>query len=92
MAHSKSAEKRIRQNATRRLANRSAKSSLRTATKKFDAAVKAGNAEAVKTACRDVQRKADRTAAKGVIDKRKAARIKSRLDAKAKALVVKQAT
>ena len=41
----KSAEKRERQNAVRRMRNRAAKSTMRKAIKKFDAAVVAGDKE-----------------------------------------------
>lgn len=84
MAHSKQARKRVRQNAQDRLRNRSVKSSLRTAIKKFKTVVADGDAEAVSAAYKTVQKSADKTAQKGVIAKRTAARIKSRLDADAK--------
>ena len=79
MAHSKQARKRIRQNAARRLRNRSVKSSLRTAVKKFKATVQSGDAEAVAAAYKSVQKRADKTARKGIIAKGTAARMKSRL-------------
>lgn len=82
MAHSKSAKKRIRQNARGRLRNRSTKSALRTTVKKFDAAVKQGDAEAAGEAFRKVQKKADATARKGIVHKKTAARLKSRLAAR----------
>ena len=88
MAHSKSAEKRIRQNANRRLRNRSARSALRTVIKKFHEAVAGGDAEAVKKAYHAAQVKLDKSASKGVVPKRTASRLKSRLSARAKALPV----
>ena len=79
MAHSKQARKRIRQNVVQRLRNRGVKSSLRTAVKKFKATVETGDAEAIATAYGAVQKRADKTARKGVIAKGTAARMKSRL-------------
>ena len=79
MAHSISVRKRIRQNAQQRLRNRSAKSSLRTAIKRFRKAVETGNAEAAAAAYRAVQKKADTIARKGIVHRKAAARIKSRL-------------
>ena len=74
-----SAKKRERQELKRRLRNRAAKSTMRTAIKKFDAAVAAGDkAEAEKTmalSCKLL----DKVAGKGIIHKNTAARKKSRL-------------
>ena len=67
------------QEAQRRLRNRAAKSTMRTAIKRFDAAVAAGDkAEAEKTmalSCKLL----DKVAGKGIIHKNTAARKKSRL-------------
>ena len=79
MPHSKQAAKRIKQDAERRLANRGAKSALRTAVKKLKTTIKTGDAEAVDAAYKVVQKRADKTARKGIIAKRTAARMKSRL-------------
>ena len=82
LAHGKSAKKRIRQNAARRLRNRQAKSALRTTVKKFTAAVGAGDAAAATAAYRNVQKKLDQAVAKGLVRKGAAARVKSRLAAR----------
>lgn len=82
MAHSKSARKRIRQNATSRLRNRSAKSALRTTIKKFTTAVASGDKDAAAAKLRAAQKDVDKTASRGIIHKKSAARIKSRLTAK----------
>ena len=82
MAHSKSARKRIRQNAGSRLRNRSTRSALRTTVKKFRSAVKAGDATAASQALKAVQERVDKTASKGITHRRTAARIKSRMAAK----------
>jgi small subunit ribosomal protein S20 len=78
LAHGKSAKKRIRQNAARRLRNRQAKSALRTTVKKLAAAA-AGDATA---AFRGVQKKLDQAVAKGIVRKGTADRMKSRLAAR----------
>lgn len=79
MANIKSAEKRIRQNATRRARNRAARSRLRTAVKKLRAEVEAGNAEKARELLSPTLSLIDRTAQKGIIHKNNAARTKSRL-------------
>lgn len=84
MPHSKSAKKRVRQNAADRLRNRSAKSTLRTTLKKFNAAVKQGDADAAGTAYKNAQKTVDSSARKGIVNKGTAARVKSRLAAQLK--------
>lgn len=75
----KSAEKRERQEAKRRLRNHAAKSTVRTAIKKFDAAVVAGDKAAAATALAESNKLLDSVAGKGIIHKNTAARKKSRL-------------
>ena len=78
MANTKSAIKRIRSSARKRVRNTLVRSSVRTAVKKANAAVEEpgeGSAEAVKRAVSEL----DRAVAKGVIHKNNAARRKSRL-------------
>ena len=75
----KSAEKRERQNAARRLRNHSAKSTVRTAIKKFDAAVAAGDKAAAATAMAESCKLRDSAAGKGIIHKITASRKKSRI-------------
>ena len=87
MARSKSSRKRIRQNVRRRLHNRSAKSGLRTTIKKCRTAIEAGDAASATSALHAVQKKVDVTAAKGIIPKKAAARIKSRLTSRLNALL-----
>lgn len=86
MAHSLSAKKRIRQNAAARLRNRGAKSALRTSIKRFAAAVKSADADAAGAAFVSVQKKADTIARKGVVHRKTAARITSRLSRQLHAL------
>ncbi|MGH0053975.1 MAG: 30S ribosomal protein S20 [Sphaerochaetaceae bacterium] len=75
----RSAEKRERQNQVRRMRNRATKSTMRTAIKKFDAAVAAGDKEAATTALALSLKLLDSTAGKGVIHHNTANRKKSRL-------------
>lgn len=76
---SKSVEKRDRQNAKRRLRNRAAKSSCRTAVKKFNAAVLAGDKAAATEAMALSAKLLDSAAGKGIIHKNTASRKKSRM-------------
>ena len=85
MAHSVSARKRVRQNATHRARNRWRLRTMRAAIKDFEAKLSAGNKSEAQTALRAVCSVIDRTAQKGVIHKSQAARRKSRLTAKFKA-------
>jgi small subunit ribosomal protein S20 len=73
-----SAEKRHRKSEERRLRNKSAKSAVRTSVKKFVtlAQKKDANAEA---ALKDMIKKLDTAAGKGIIKKNTAARKKSRM-------------
>jgi len=79
VANIKSQIKRNRQNEKRRLRNKSVKSSLKTAIRKFNEAVQAGDAPSAETLLRDASRKLDKAASKGVIHKNQAANRKSRL-------------
>ena len=77
MANIKSQIKRNRQNETRRLRNKSVKSSLKTAVRKFHEAVEAGDVEKATVLMRDASRKLDKAVSKGVIHKNQAANRKS---------------
>ena len=77
MANIKSQIKRNRQNEKRRLRNKAVKSSLKTAVRKFNEAVQAGDAETARTLLRDASRKLDKAVSKGVIHKNQAANRKS---------------
>ncbi|EYF04023.1 30S ribosomal protein S20 [Chondromyces apiculatus] len=80
MANHASAEKRNRQRIKRTARNRAAKSELRTALKKARSSVKDSVAEA-STAVITAQSDLDRAAAKGIIPKERASRLKARLAA-----------
>lgn len=75
----KSAEKRERQEAARRIRNHATKSKFRTAIKKFDAAVAANDKAAAQVAFAESCKLLDSAAGKGVIHANTAARKKSRL-------------
>jgi small subunit ribosomal protein S20 len=79
MANTKSAEKRIRQNAKERTRNRLHRSRMRTAIKKLRAAVQGGDAAVAQELLTPTLSIIDRTAQKGVIHGNAAARYKSRL-------------
>src|SRR3982751_2283095 len=77
VANIKSQIKRNKQNEKRRLRNKSVKSSLKTAIRKFNEAVQSGDATAAETLLRDASRRLDKAASKGVIHKNQAANRKS---------------
>lgn len=75
----RSAEKRERQNAKRRMHNRMTKSQVRTAIKKFDAAVASGDKEKAKDAMALSFKLLDSAAGKGALHRNTASRKKSRI-------------
>ncbi|HAP56981.1 MAG: 30S ribosomal protein S20 [Sphaerochaeta sp.] len=78
----RSAEKRERQNSVRRMRNRAAKSTMRTAIKKFEAAVASDDKDTAASALALSLKLLDTTASKGIIHQNTASRKKSRLQAK----------
>ena len=81
-----SGRKRVRQNIKINAANTSLRSKYRTAVKNVDKAVAAGDLDKAKAAFALMQSVVDTVADKGIFHKNKAARDKSRLSAKVKAL------
>jgi len=79
MANTKSAEKRMRQSAERRVRNRAARGEMRTAIKKVRGALAGGDAAGAQTALQSAVQIIDRTAKKHVVHRNTAARTKSRL-------------
>jgi small subunit ribosomal protein S20 len=77
VANIKSQIKRNKQNEKRRLRNKSVKSSLKTAIRRFNEAMESGDAAAAETLLRAASRKLDKAASKGVIHKNQAANRKS---------------
>jgi len=82
MANSPQAKKRARQAENNRLRNTSQRSKLRTFVKKVLVAIKAGDKTEAITAFRTAESLLDSSVNKGIIHKNKAARGKSRLNAK----------
>ena len=86
MANSPQAKKRARQNEKARKHNASLRSMARTYIKKVTAAIASGDQSAAKAAYDAAVPVIDRVADKGIIHKNKAARHKSRLNARIRAL------
>ncbi|AIT09680.1 30S ribosomal protein S20 [Candidatus Francisella endociliophora] len=86
MANSKQAKKRIVQAERNRQHNVARRSVMRTFLKKTTNAIEKGDVEAAKASFTKVVSLLDKYATKGLIHKNKAARHKSRLSAKIKAL------
>ena len=82
MANIKSQIKRNRTNEKARQRNKAVKSSLKTAVRKFHAAVDAGDAEQATALAREATRALDKTASKGVIHANQAANRKSSISKK----------
>ena len=77
MPNIKSAKKRVKVIATKTLQNKMFKSQLKTAVKKFVAAVESGNKEDAKAAYVVVVKKVDQAVAKNILHKNNAAHKKS---------------
>ncbi len=86
MANTAQAKKRARQAEKSRVRNAGQRSNLRTFVKKVITAVKAGNKEQAEAAFKVAVPILDSAVNKGIIHKNKAARGKSRLNAKIRAL------
>ena len=86
MANSAQARKRARQSLKNRAHNASLRTTFRTAVKKVLKAVEAGDKAIAQETFRQSTKVLDRIADKGVFHKNKAARHKSRLSAKIKAM------
>ena len=86
MANIKSQIKRNRQNEAAHERNKSVKSALKTAVRKFRAAADAGDKDAALAAAQDAAKQLDKAASKGVIHKNQAANRKSAIGKKAASL------
>ncbi len=86
MANIKSQIKRNRQNERRHERNKSVKSALKTAVRRFREAADAGDAAAAGDAMRQASRMLDKAASKGVIHKNQAANRKSSIARRAASL------
>jgi small subunit ribosomal protein S20 len=79
MPNIKSAKKDMKKSRERQLRNKSAKSAVKTAIKKSRVAIESGEAEAARDKVHDTQSLINRTASRGIIHKKAAARRTSRL-------------
>ena len=86
MANIKSAIKRARQNVKRNALKSSQRAKTRTAVKAVDCAIEANDKNLAKEAFSNAEKTLDSMAGKKVITRNKAARTKSRLNKKIKAL------
>lgn len=86
MANSPQARKRALQNHKRRVHNHGMRSTMRTAVKKVLRAVRDGDRDAATAAYRKAVPLVDRMAGKGLIHRNRAARYKSRLNNRIRAL------
>ncbi len=86
MANIKSQIKRNKQNQKRHERNKSVKSSLKTAVRKFREAAEAGDKDLAVKLGQDANRALDKAASKGVIHKNQAANRKSAISKKAASL------
>ncbi|HEY8451082.1 MAG TPA: 30S ribosomal protein S20 [Natronosporangium sp.] len=87
MANIKSQIKRNRQNEKRRLRNKSVKSSLKTAIRKFHEAADAGEIDKATVLMREASRKLDKAVSKGVIHRNQAANRKSAIAKRLNSLI-----
>ena len=86
MANIKSQIKRNKQNLVAHERNKSVKSSVKTAIRKFREAVESGDSAKAKTLAADAAKSLDKAASKGVIHKNQAANRKSSIAKQAAAL------
>jgi small subunit ribosomal protein S20 len=86
MANIQSAKKRARQNVKRRAHNIALRSRMRTAVKKVLKAVRSGDKESAQASLRAAVPEIDKMVTKGLIQKNRAAKYKSRLNARLRAM------
>ena len=86
MANIKSQIKRNRQNELARERNKSVRSALKTAVRRFEEAIASGNNDDAKKLANEATKKLDKAASKKVIHKNQAANRKSAIAKKAAAL------
>lgn len=84
MANSPQARKRAKQNTVHRLRNHSQRSAVRTAIKKLDVAIEAGDQAQAQEAFQASASLIDKATIKGLHHKNRAARLKSRLNKRVK--------
>ena len=87
MPNIKSAKKRVKIIEKKTLRNNMIKSGYKSAVKKFEQAIEAGNVEEAKVLFTEATKKIDQACTKGVLDKNTAARKKSNLSKKLNAAI-----
>ena len=85
MPNTESSKKRLRQNFVQRDRNRAVKSEIRTIIRKVREAAAAGNVEVAEETYKDCARQLDKAGSKNVISRKRAGRLKSRLQKRIKA-------
>lgn len=91
MAHSISAKKRVRQNARRKMLNKSRRSQVKTQIKHLETALTEGKVPEAEAQFKVVVKKLDKAGTTSTMHKKTASRKKSRLAKKLNALKAKQA-
>jgi small subunit ribosomal protein S20 len=91
VAHSLSAKKRVRQNASRNRINRARKGQVKTQIKRFEQTLAGGDVKAASEQYRLIVKKLDEVASSSTMHKNTAARKKSRLAKKLNSLKAKKA-
>ena len=86
MPNIKSAKKRVLVTATKTMQNKMFKTSLKTALKKYEAAIEAGDKALATETYKDAVKKIDKAVAKNIINKNAAARKKSSFTKKLNAI------
>ena len=86
MHNTKSSKKRLRQKIVSRTQNRSTRQAVRSQCRKVTEAILDGDADRAQSEFRLATKKLDRAGAKNIIHRNAAARIKSRMSAKIKAI------
>jgi small subunit ribosomal protein S20 len=81
MPHTKSAKKSLKQSTVRRTTNRSAKATIRNATKKVQTMLESKDVAGAEESLKALTKKLDQNVSKNIFHKNTAARIKSRLSA-----------
>lgn len=89
MPNSKSAAKRVRQDAEKKQKNMSRKTTIKTALKKLDTLIEQENAEQAREQMNVVFRALDKAVKRNIIHKNKAARKKSQISKKVHSLAAK---
>ncbi len=79
MPNIRGAKKRVRANKKKEISNNDITSSMKTAIKKFEKAVKAGDKALAETTLNTAVQKVDKAKKSGLVHQNKAARVKSRL-------------